>query len=136
MYHAYAFTGIPCGTGRIQELNQMTGKFCRDILKSLGIGLGAGAALAVVLWLAGTVFGGFSMNSGLGTARAGMLIAGALGLFVLAGSNLFKRGGMELEHKDQWKRFFEVVSYKAVLGIVSAVFLGLGSLLDYFLFYL
>ena len=113
----------------------MAGKAVRDIVKSAGIGVLAGAALTALLWLGGTLFGRMNVYAGLQTARAGMLIAGALGLFVLAGSNLFKRGGRQLEHKDQWKKHFHVFSYKAVLGIVSALFLGIGSLLDYFLYY-
>lgn len=113
----------------------MAVKVVRDLVKSAGIGAVAGAALAAALWLTGTLFGRINVYAGLQTARAGMLILGALGLFVLAGSNLFKRGGRQLEHKEQWKKHFQVFSYKAVLGIVSALFLVIGSLLDYFLYY-
>lgn len=113
----------------------MVGRIARDFVKSLVIGIGVSAALAAVLWLAGCLFGGFNMSVGWVTARSGLLIAGAFGLFVLAGSNLFKRGGSELEHKDEWKKHFSAVSYKTVLGIICVLLLGAGSLLDYFLYY-
>ena len=61
----------------------------RDSMKTIGLGLAAGAVLFVAAWIAGTLAGGLDVTAGLETARAVMFIGGALGLFVLAGSNLF-----------------------------------------------
>ena len=107
----------------------------RDSMKTIGLGLAAGAVLFVAAWIAGTLAGGLDVTAGLETARAVMFIGGALGLFVLAGSNLFFRHKQEWKHKDAWKKIFPVFSYKVVLGIASLVVLIMASALDYVMYY-
>lgn len=113
----------------------MVRKIVRDSVKTIALGITAGAGLFVILWLTGTLAAGWDMASGLETARAGMFIGGALGLFVLAGSNLFFRQKQEWKHKDAWKKIYSVFSYKVVLGIASLVVLIMASALDYVLYY-
>lgn len=109
----------------------------KDIGKAAVIGLGVGWAAASVLWLAGFLFSGFHMKEGWKAARAGLLIVGTMGLFLLAGSNLFHQGKLlELkDHKDEWKKHFRVMGLKTVLGCASVVVIALASVIDYFLYY-
>lgn len=114
----------------------MIQKIVRDSIKTIGLGLAIGAGLFVILWIIGTLAGGWDVTAGLETARVGMFIGGALGLFVLAGSNLFFRYKQEWKHKDDWKKIYSVFSYKVVLGIASLVVLVMASALDYAMYYL
>lgn len=111
-------------------------KIIRDLTKAVTLGLGIGLLLFAVLWTGGTLAGGMSVLAGFQTARAGMFIGGALGLFVLAGSNLVYRKKQEWRYKDAWKNMYSVFSYKAVIAVVSVIILLLASGLDYVLYYL
>ncbi len=114
----------------------MIRKIVKDSIKTIGLGVAISVGLFVMLCAIGSLSGGFRIAAGLETARAGMFIAGALGLFVLAGSNLFFRQKQEWKHKDAWKKMYAVFSYKVVLGMISAVVLLLASALEYVMYYL
>lgn len=119
----------------VSKEKSMVWKIIRDTAKAIALGILVGVLLFAVLWTGGTLAGGFRIRSGLETARAGMFIGGALGLFILAGSNLFYRKRQEWKHKDAWKKMYSVISYKTVIGVVSIVVLVMASFLDYMLYY-
>lgn len=114
----------------------MIQKIVRDSVKTILLGVTISAVLFVLLWLIGTLTSGWDVTAGFETARAGMFIAGALGLFMLAGSNLFFGQMHEWKHKEAWEKMYSVFSYKAVLGIASLVVLIIASTLDYVMYYL
>ena len=109
----------------------------KDIGKSILIGVVISVVIAAVLWIVGFLAGGFAVRQGAAMARSGLLIVGALGLFVLAGANLFKQGktfGLE-DHKEEWKKHFSVIGFKVVLGVASVAVLCIAGIFDYFLYY-
>lgn len=123
---------------KLEMTKKLITGLAKDIGKSVLIGVTVGLLVAVVLWIAGFLTGGLRVLAGAKAARTGLFIVGALGLFVLAGANLFKQGqafSME-DYREEWKNHFSVAGFKTVLGIASVAVLGIASFLDYVIYYL
>lgn len=113
----------------------MLSKIGKDIAKAALTGLLSGLLIMTILLLSGTLFQGLEIRNGWQTARSGLLILGALGLFLVAGSNLIRHGKTELKEKSQWKKHFQVLNYKWVMAIAAMMILGIASAVDYYLYY-
>lgn len=112
-------------------------RFFIDLSKALKLSIAISAGLSLLLWIGGFLFSGFIIRTGFIAVRTGLLILGALSLFVFAGANLFRQGRLlDLkEHQTEWNKRFLVFQIKTVLFIVSTVLLITASTVDYLLYY-
>lgn len=103
-----------------------------DGLKALGIGLIASGMAGMVLFLCGFIFSHFTLLSGLEVAKNGLLLVVVIGLFLIAGMLMVK--GKKPEKWTQnngWKKHFQLMGYKTVMGIICIAVLLVASLVDY-----
>ena len=70
---------------------EMVKKAALDVLKAFIIGVAAAAATAVILFACGFLFGSFQIVNGFEVVKDGLLLIGAIGLFLVAGMLLAKR---------------------------------------------
>lgn len=106
----------------------------RDLLKAFAIGAGSAAIGFTVLFVGGLLFGQSGVDSGLETAKNGLLLIGALGLFIVAGMIMARgKNQKKFADKDGWRRHFAVVGPETVIGFFSAAFLVLASVADWLL---
>lgn len=106
-----------------------------DIAVAVLAGLAVAAGLFAVFLLAGLLLNGFGLRAALVVARGGLLVAGALELFVCAGLLVWRRGGERIRDNRQWKRRFQVIGLFPVLLVTAAMVLTAASLLDYYLYF-
>ena len=112
---------------------EMVKKAALDVLKAFIIGVAAAAATAVILF-AGFFFGSFQIVNGFEVVKDGLLLIGAIGLFLVAGMLLAKgkkeNADEKKEAKNGWRQHFSVVGLKTVVLMISAAFLLLASVAD------
>lgn len=106
-----------------------------DIAVSLAAGIIGAAALFVLFLLGGLLFKSFDFRGALVVVRGGLLVTGALELFVSAGLLLWPRNGEKLRDSSQWKRFFEIFGLFPVLLVTAVIVLATASLVDYYLYF-
>ena len=61
---------------------EMVKKAALDVLKAFVIGIAAAAAAAVILFAGGFLFGSFQIVNGFEVVKDGLLLIGAIGLFL------------------------------------------------------
>ena len=107
---------------------EMVKKAALDVLKAFIIGVAAAAATAVILFAGGFFFGSFQI------VKDGLLLIGAIGLFLVAGMLLAKgkkeNADEKKEAKNGWRQHFSVVGLKTVVLMISAAFLLIASVAD------
>lgn len=104
----------------------------QDGLKASGIGLLASSVAGIVLFLCGFIFSHFNMLSGLEVAKNGLLLVVAIGLFLIAGMLMVKGKNPEKQAKNNgWKKHFQLMGYKVVMGIICISVLLVASAVDY-----
>lgn len=106
-----------------------------DIAVSLAAGIAGAAALFVLFLLGGLLFKAFDFRGALVVVRGGLLVTGALELFVSAGLLLWPRNGEKLRDSSQWKRFFEIFGLFPVLLVTAVIVLITASFVDYYLYF-
>lgn len=110
---------------------EMVKKAALDVLKAFIIGVAAAAAAAIILFACGFLFGSFQIVNGFEVVKDGLLLIGAIGLFLVAGMLLAKENADEKrEAKNGWRQHFSVVGLKTVVLMISAAFLLLASVAD------
>ena len=104
----------------------------QDGLKALGIGLLISSVAGVVLFLCGFMFSHFTLLSGLEVAKNGLLLVVAVGLFLIAGMLMVKGKNPEKRAQNNgWKKHFQLMGYKGVMGIICMAVLLVASVVDY-----
>ena len=104
----------------------------QDGLKALGIGLLVSSVAGAILFLCGFIFSYFTLLNGLEVAKNGLLLVVAIGLFVIAGMLMVKGKNPEKRAENNgWKRHFQLMGYKAVMGIICMSVLLMASVADY-----
>lgn len=109
--------------------------FFHDLGLSALLGLAAAAALSAVLFAAGFLLRQFQPREGLVFVRGGLLITGALGLFVCAGLLIRPQKGGKLRENPQWKQRFRLFGLLPAVGTAAIVMLALASAVDYVLYF-
>ena len=108
---------------------EMVKKAALDVLKAFIIGVAAAAATAVILFACG-----FQIVNGFEVVKDGLLLIGAIGLFLVAGMLLAKgkkeNADEKKEAKNGWRQHFSVVGLKTVVLMISAAFLLIASVAD------
>ena len=69
---------------------EMVKQAALDVLKAFIIGVAVAAAAAVILFACGFLFGSFQIVNGFEVVKDGLLLIGAIGLFLVAGMLLAK----------------------------------------------
>ncbi len=106
----------------------------KDIWVAARFGAMAAAVLSLVFLAAGLLLNRFSFGAAMLLVRGGLLVSGALALFVCAGLNLWSRGNDKITDRLQWKRFFSVLGLFPVVLIVGIVLLAVAIVVDYCLY--
>lgn len=113
---------------------EMVKKAALDVLKAFIIGVAVAAATAVILFAGGFFFGSFQIVNGFEVVKDGLLLIGAIGLFLVAGMLLAKgkkeNADEKKEAKNGWRQQFSVVGLKTVVLMISAAFLLIASVAD------
>ena len=113
---------------------EMVKKAALDVLKAFIIGVAVAAATAVILFAGGFFFGSFQIVNGFEVVKDGLLLIGAIGLFLVAGMLLAKgkkeNADEKKEAKNGWRQYFSVVGLKTVVLMISAAFLLIASVAD------
>lgn len=117
----------------------MKGLTLRDLVHDLAVtvlaGLAAAGGLFALLLIVGLLMNSFSFRPALVLVRGGLLVAGAMELFVSAGLLLWNRGGEKVRDSKQWTRFFKAFGLVPVLLLSAVVILFVGSIVDYYLYF-
>lgn len=113
---------------------EMVKKVALDVLKAFIIGVAVAAATAVILFAGGFFFGSFQIVNGFEVVKDGLLLIGAIGLFLVAGMLLAKgkkeNADEKKEAKNGWRQHFSVVGLNTVVLMISAAFLLIASVAD------
>ena len=111
---------------------EMVKKAALDVLKAFIIGVAVAAATAVILFAGGFFFGSFQIVNGFEVVKDGLLLIGAIGLFLVAGMLLAKgkNADEKKEAKNGWRQHFSVIGLKTVVLMISVAFLLLASVAD------
>lgn len=117
---------------------EMVKKAALDVLKAFIIGVAVAAATAVILFAGGFLCGSFQIVNGLEVVKDGLLLIGAIGLFLVAGMLLAKGKKENADEKKEakngakngWRQHFSVIGLKTVVLMISAAFLLIASVAD------
>ena len=113
---------------------EMVKKVALDVLKAFIIGVAVAAATAVILFAGGFFFGSFQIVNGFEVVKDGLLLIGAIGLFLVEGMILAKGKKENADEKkvakNGWRQHFSVVGLKTVVLMISAAFLLIASVAD------
>jgi hypothetical protein len=102
-----------------------------DLLKAVILGLAVSAAVGLLLFLGGFLFGGFQVKNGVEVGKDGLLLIASLGMFFLAGMLLSKgKKPEQLLELESWRKHFQVIGYKTMIGVLCLGFLAAASVFD------
>ena len=112
-------------------------KIGKDVWKAFVIGIVAAAAASILLFAGGFLFGHFQVTNGFEVMKDGLLLIGAIGLFLVAGMILAEgkkeNADEKKEAKNGWRNQFAVIGLKTVVLMISVAFLLLASVADWIL---
>lgn len=120
-----------------KDTKETVKKVIADVGKAFVIGMIAAAVLSIILFAGGFLFGHFQAANGLEVMKDGLLLIGAIGLFLVAGMLLAKgkkeNADEKKEAKNGWRKHFFVIGLKTVVLMISVAFLLLASVADWVL---
>ncbi len=120
-----------------KDTKETVKKVIADVGKAFVIGMIAAAVLSVILFASGFLFGHFQAANGLEIMKDGLLLTGAIGLFLVAGMLLAKgkkeNADEKKEAKNGWRNHFAVIGLKTVVFMISVAFLLVASVADWIL---
>lgn len=109
-------------------------KLVKDLLRAFGLGAVIAGGLGVIFFLGGFLSGGFQFAGALEAVKDGLLLVAALGIFLVAGMLLVKGKSPEkFGQKELWKKQFQILGYKSVIGMICAVVIAAAAVVDYIL---
>jgi len=109
-------------------------KILRDFIKCLFTGSLISIGIIILIGIISLLIMKFNWRQSLQVVKSTLLIIGPLGLMLGALLILKKREEKELIYIEQWKKRFNIFSYKVVLIVVSLVIVFYGGLIDWILF--
>ncbi len=123
-----------------KDTKETVKKVIADVGKAFVIGMIAAAVLSVILFAGGFLFGHFQAANGLEIMKDGLLLTGAIGLFLVAGMLLAKgkkeNADEKKEAKNGWRNQFAVIGLKTVVLVISVAFLLVASVADWILLHM
>ena len=109
-------------------------KILKDFIKCLFTGSLISIGIIILIGIISLLITKFNWIQSLQVVKSTLLIIGPLGLMLGALLILKKREEKELIYIEQWKKKFNIFSYKVVLIVVSLVIVFYGGLIDWILF--
>ena len=103
----------------------------KDFIKCIIIGSCISLVIILLVGIVSFLLSKFNLMYSLQIVRSSLLIIGPLGVMVGALLILKKRDEKELEFIDQWKKKFNVFTYKIVLILVSFIIILYGGVIDW-----
>lgn len=120
-----------------QNRKEMVRKAALDVGKAFVIGIIAAVVLSIILFACGVLFGQFQAANGFEVMKDGLMLIGAIGLFLVAGMLLAKgkreNADEKKEAKNGWRAHFAVIGLKTVALMISVAFLLIASVADWIL---
>lgn len=120
-----------------RDIKETVKKAVADVLKAFVVGVVAAAVLSILLFAGGFLFGHFQVANGFEVMKDGLLLIGAIGLFLVAGMLLAKgkkeNADEKKEAKNGWRNQFAVIGLKTVVLMISVAFLLIASVADWIL---
>ncbi|MDY6228126.1 MAG: hypothetical protein SPH93_10760 [Clostridium sp.] len=107
----------------------------KDFIKCIIIGSCISLVIILLVGIVSFLLSKFNLMYSLQIVRSSLLIIGPLGVMVGALLILKKRDEKELEFIDQWKKKFNVFTYKIVLILVSFIIILYGGVIDWIIIY-
>ncbi|MGG7144065.1 hypothetical protein ACQPVP_11455 [Clostridium nigeriense] len=105
----------------------------KDFIKCIIIGSLISLIIILVVGIISLLVSKFNWQQELQVVRSALLIIGPLGMILGALLILKKRDEKELLFIDQWKKKYNVFSYKIVLIVVSLIIVLYGGAIDWFI---
>lgn len=87
--------------------------------------------LTILLALISGLVSGFDIYTMLNVIRSGLLIAGAILLFVVAGVMLGQKSNCKIRSMEKWRTTFYILGPTAVFLIISITILMIAAIVDY-----
>lgn len=104
----------------------------QDSVKSLGLGILFSSLVGVLLFFVGFALNQFILLDGLEVAKNGLLMIVAIGFFLIAGMLMVKgKKAEESTGREEWKKHFHLMGYKAVMCMICMGVLIIASAVDY-----
>ncbi|MGG7059565.1 hypothetical protein ACQPUY_12020 [Clostridium nigeriense] len=105
----------------------------KDFIKCIIVGSLISLVIILVVGIISLLVSKFNWQQALQVVRSAFLIIGPLGMILGALLILKKRDEKELLFIDQWKKRYNVFSYKIVLIVVSLIIVLYGGAIDWFI---
>ena len=127
-------------TSSRKDTKETVKKVVADVGKAFVVGVIAAAVASVVLFAGGFLFGHFQVANGFEVMKDGLLLIGAIGLFLVAGMLLAKgkkeNADEKKEAKNGWRNQFAVIGLKTVVLVISVAFVLFASVADWILLHM
>lgn len=127
-------------TSSRKDTKETVKKVAADVGKAFVVGVIAAAVASVVLFAGGFLFGHFQVANGFEVMKDGLLLIGAIGLFLVAGMLLAKgkkeNADEKKEAKNGWRNQFAVIGLKTVVLVISVAFVLFASVADWILLHM
>lgn len=107
----------------------------RDLMSCVKISLIIGAVLILLSGLVSLIVTKASIIYTLEGIRGTLFVVGSMGLILGAVFILKKRTEKEYDYIEEWKKKYQVFSFKQVMITISGLLIIYGSLIDLILFY-
>ena len=102
-----------------------------DIAISVMGGLAVTLGLSIIIVLIAGIASGFQVNTILNVLRSGLLIVGAMCLFILSGVMIGQKSNEKIRSSQKWKEIFRFLGPAPVLFFISATILAFATAVDY-----
>lgn len=103
----------------------------KDFIKIIIVGSVISIAIFIIVGIISLLISKFNPNQSIQNVRSALLIIGSLGIMLGALLILKKRTEKELLFKEDWKKKYNVLSYKIVLILISFIILLYGGIIDW-----
>lgn len=127
-------------TSSRKDTKETVKKVVADVGKAFVVGVIAATVASVVLFAGGFLFGHFQVANGFEVMKDGLLLIGAIGLFLVAGMLLAKgkkeNADEKKEAKNGWRNQFAVIGLKTVVLVISVAFVLFASVADWILLHM
>lgn len=107
----------------------------KDFIKTIKLGVIISLVITIILGLISIIVNKGDMIKMLQVIKAALLIIGAFGFILVAILILKKKTEKPLEYIEEWRKKYEIFSYKLVLLLASLTILLCGGIIDWFLVY-
>lgn len=103
----------------------------KDFIKCIIVGSFISLAIILIVGIISLLVSKFNWQQALQSVKSTLLIIGPLGMMLGAILILKKREEKELLYIEEWKKKYNILSYKIVLIVVSCIIILYGGVIDW-----